>query len=48
MNRKGGVLFSANISNRFTINEMTTSAMTIKYASTTAVRGLEKDYHCSN
>ena len=38
----GGVLFSDNTSNRFTIREMTTPAITKKYVITTAVRGLQE------
>ena len=36
----GGVLFSDNTSNRFTMRDTTTPAITKKYVITTAVRGL--------
>ena len=48
MYRNGGVLFSDNTSNKFTISETTTPAITKKYVITTAVRGLRDNDHYSN
>ena len=40
MKKKGGVLFSENTSNKFSINDITTPVITIRQDITTAVRGL--------